>query len=407
VHRGNEPPGLRGAENVARHQDANEVFTSLWAHSRYGRHVSSQRARSAVAAGHRSIHPNIPGVPWWAAVVVGVTATAVGFAFDAGSGNKELTNVFAALYVVGCVAAVLAVYQSGVFTAVIQPPLILFCAVPGAYWLFHGAKLTGLKDLLINCGYPLIERFPLMLFTSAAVLLIGMIRWYLGKTARSATKIDADTASSDERTTGLPGKLATFFGRVSADDDKAPTTGSQRAHAVSRSAKSAKSAKSTDRRRAAKRTAASRSRHVRPPLDDMPEPRSGRPRRDTKGRPTHTREFDDAEPPRRGRLSRDPDLLGQPPREARRDPRGRKGRPTSRSSRVEPYEPMEPYEPLTPSEPRRRSVPSGTSGATTTHHPISRVRYRTSARADESQKEPRTRSREPRKPTAESWEYDV
>ena len=57
-------------------------------------------------------------------------------------------------------------------------PLLLFVAVPGAYFLFNGAKFTGLKDTLINCGYPLIERFPLMLFTSAAVLLIGMARWY-------------------------------------------------------------------------------------------------------------------------------------------------------------------------------------------------------------------------------------
>ena len=71
-----------------------------------------------------------------------------------------------------------------IFTAVIQPPLILFCAVPGAYLLFHGAKFTGIKDLLINCGYPLIERFPLMLFTSAGVLLIGLVRWYLGMAIR-------------------------------------------------------------------------------------------------------------------------------------------------------------------------------------------------------------------------------
>jgi hypothetical protein len=392
---------------VARQRDANEVFTSLSALSRYGRYVSSQRARSAVAAGHRSIHPNIAGVPWWAALVVGVTATAVGFAFDAGSGNKELTNVFSALYVVGCVAAVLAVRQSGIFTAVIQPPLILFCAVPGAYWLFHGAKLTGLKDLVINCGYPLIERFPLMLFASAGVLLIGIIRWCLGMAVRSATKTEADTASSDEQTTGLAGKLASIFGRGSAADDnsgKATATGSQRAHAVGRPAKSAKSAKSTDRRQTAKRPAASRSRHVRPPLDDAPEPRVERARR---RRPTHTREFDAAKPPRRGRQPRDPDLRGQPSREIRRDPGGRKGRPTSRSGRVDPYEPMEPYEPLAPSESRRRSVPNGTSGATTTHHPISRVRYRASARADEPHKEARGRSREPRKPTADSWEYDV
>ena len=124
--------------------------------------------------------PTIPGVPSWGAVLIAVTFTAIGFAFDAGSGAKELTLVFAAAYAVGCIAAVLAVRQSGIFTAVIQPPLILFVAVPGAYFLFHGGTMDGLKDLLINCGYPLIERFPLMFFTSAIVLLIGMARWYTG-----------------------------------------------------------------------------------------------------------------------------------------------------------------------------------------------------------------------------------
>jgi hypothetical protein len=349
---------------------------------------------------------NVPGVPWWVAVVIGVTATAVGFAFDAGSGNKQLTSVFSALFVLGCVAAVLAVRQSGVFTAVIQPPLILFCSVPGAYWLFHGAKLTGLKDLLINCGYPLIERFPLMLFTSAAVLLIGMIRWYVGMAGRSAAtaKTEADRASSERRR--LAGSLASIFSRGSADDDTDDKAagGSQRVHAVGRTAKSAKSTKTTDKRRTAKRPAASRSRHVRPPLDDVAEPAAERPRR---RRPAHTRDFDAPEPPRRERLPRDPDLRGRPPREIRRDPRGRKDRPTSRSSRFDPYEPSEPYEPVAPPEPRRRSVPNGTSGPTATHHPISRVRYRGSATEDESPKDARPRPRKPREPAPDSWKYDI
>ena len=43
--------------------------------------------------------------------------------------------------------------------------------------------MDGVKDLLINCGYPLIERFPLMFFTSAIVLLIGLARWYYGDVA--------------------------------------------------------------------------------------------------------------------------------------------------------------------------------------------------------------------------------
>src|SRR6202012_4678622 len=189
----------------------------------------------------RSIIPGIPGVPWWAAVVLAVTGVAVGFAFDAGSG-KELTPFFSALYVAGCVAAVLAVRQAGLFTAVIQPPLILFGAVPGAYFLFHGAKFTGIKDLLINCGYPLIERFPLMLFTSAGVLLIGLIRWYLGRFGSAAAEAaDAgDTAGEDGRL-GLGTRLTGVFSRESTDDetvDKAARSRARRTHAVERSARS-------------------------------------------------------------------------------------------------------------------------------------------------------------------------
>lgn len=119
-------------------------------------------------------------MPWWAAILIAVTATAIGYAIDAGSGHKALTLVFTGCYIAGCVGAVLAVRQSDLFTALVQPPLILFCAVPGAYWLFHGGTIGKFKDLLINCGYSLIERFPLMLGTAAGVLLIGLVRWYLG-----------------------------------------------------------------------------------------------------------------------------------------------------------------------------------------------------------------------------------
>ncbi len=368
-----------------------------------------------MAADHRSIIPNISGVPWWAAVVVAVTGTAAGFAFDAGSG-KELTTVFSALYVAGCVAAVLAVRQSGVFTAVIQPPLILFCAVPGAYWLFHGAKFTGLKDLLINSGYPLIERFPLMLFTSGGVLVIGIIRWLLGMAIRPVAKAEVDTASGDADPAAMVGRLTPLFRmfpflrRESAVDntaDKAAKPGSQRAHAVRRSAKPARSARSADARRTAKRPAASRSRHIRPPLDEAADPTVDRARRPK--RTTRIREFDGPEPPRRSRGPHDPDARGRPSREIRRDPHSRQDRPTRRSrfDPHEPIEPYEPYEPMAPSEPRRRSVPNGTSGATATHHPISQVRYRGSTRADESRGEPPSRPHRLRDPGADSWEYDV
>ena len=344
-----------------------------------------------MATNHRSIIPGIPGVPWWAAVVIAVTGIAVGFAFDAGSGSgKELTSVFSALYVAGCVAAVLTVRQSGIFTGVIQPPLILFCAVPGAYFLFHGAKLTGVKDLLINSGYPLIERFPLMLFTSAGVLVLGLIRWYLGRfhTASAEATGAADTASEGGRLR-LVGRLTAMFNRAPADEtvDKAARSRSRRTHAVERSARSTTS----DAGR--KRPASDRTQRVRLPLEDGVDPARDRTRR---RRPT--REFDAPEPPRRSRLPRDADLRGYPPREVRRDPYARREPPTSRFN---PYEPVEPFDAAHAPPPRRRPAPNGT---TATHHPISQVRYRKAAGGDEPLDERTSSPRRPRKPTGDPWD---
>lgn len=350
-----------------------------------------------MAIAHRSIHPNIPGVPWWAAVLTAVTATAIGFAFDAGSGNKQLTNVFAGLYLAGCVAAVLAVQQSGIFTAVVQPPLILFFTVPGAYWLFHGAKITGVKDIVINCGYPLIERFPLMLFTSAGVLLIGIARWYLGMARRRAS-----TAKSSSAQTGKPAIIATLaaiFRRSSEDKSAAVSPGrSHRVHAVSRSSRAA------DRRRggrAAQRAAPSRSRHTRPAMGDS----DGTDDRVIRRRPTSTRGFEpSAEPPAATRRSwpRDSDLRAHPLRE-RRDPPVRQGRP--RRGRVDPHVPRE--SPETHESQLRRPASAGANSVNATHHPISRVRYRGSAPEDEPDTRPRDRYRPPQPSTAETWEYDI
>ncbi len=328
-------------------------------------------------------------------MVVAVTGAAVGFAFDAGSG-KELTSVFSGLYVVGCLAAVLAVRQSGVFTAVIQPPLILFCAVPGAYFLFHGAKFTGIKDLLINCGYPLIERFPLMLFTSAAVLLIGLVRWYLSLAVRRSianAEDDTDGSTADAERTGaaahLVAKLTSLLHRESTDDeaaDKPVRSRAPRTHAVERSART------TAARKSGGRPAASRTRRPRPPLDEAPDA-ARRPRRPT-------RDVDGSEPPRRGRLPRDLEQRGRPPWEVRGDTQARRGRPASRISRFEPREPAEPRDSAPP--PRRRPAPNGSSRQTATHHPISQVRYRN----DESHDQPASRSRRPRKAVGENWDYE-
>ncbi|MGV0642318.1 DUF6542 domain-containing protein [Mycolicibacterium sp. XJ2546] len=357
--------------------------------------MSAQRARSAVTAGHRSVHPNFPGVPWWGAVLIAITATTIGFAFDAGSGSKELSTVFAACYVLGCLAAVLAVRQAGLFTAVIQPPLILFGAVPTAYFLFHNAQITSVKDALINCGYPLIERFPLMFFTSAAVLLIGAARWYYGVATRKSTPQTDKPALASTLTT----KLSSLLARPRADGDEAAAEPPRKRRTAERPARPQRPqrAERPDRPRRPARTPAgtsgrsgkptrsttpSRSRHVRPPEGEPFDPLAERPRRSRANR--------QAEPPppprRRPRKAANPRQPGPPPA----DRRSAYERPERPRRYDDYYEPREPH----------------TRNGNGTHHPISRVRYR-GAEGDDDRASYRTRRRPTRGRDAESWEYDI
>ncbi len=399
-------------------------------------------------AAHRSIHPNVPGVPWWAAVLIATTATAIGYAIDAALGHKELTNIFAGLYIAGCVIAVVAVRQAGVFTAVIQPPLILFCAVPGAYWLFHGGKVRNVKDLLINCGYPLIERFPLMVGTAGGVVLIGLVRWYFGtqmpsQPSRARAKQaaepndDAAPASAGEsrsRSGGLGRVAAKLTGFLRRDHDdladespSLPPTGSPRVEPGSRPPRTSRPARGG---RTGARSARTHSRHARPAQEDEYGPATERPRRQSRRRqPPQTQpapDFDAADPPRRQRRrpqgprpKGDPDPRAQQPQEPRRRPQGPRSqgnpyeRPTSRSGRYDPYDGYEPsgppeqygsyqrpYEQREPhqsyEQPRRRGTPNS---ANPNHHPISQVRYRGSGGStprDEPRSEPRSERRSER-----------
>jgi hypothetical protein len=323
------------------------------------------------------VHPNIPGVPWWGAVLIAATLMAVGFTYDAGSGAKELTSVFAGTYVVGCIFAVLAVRQSGIFTAVIQPPLLLFGAVPTAYFVFTGSALSNIKDTLINCAYPLIERFPLMFFTSAVVLLIGMARWYAGMSSRRGTP----SAPAEEETS--VGGLAAVSSKISAllagrsAGDKDDTDDEPRPRRRSTAERPSRSTSRTPR--PTSRTAAPRSRHARPPDTEYIEPVAERPRRPRPRRQT------------------------EPPVEPRRKPRSESGRRRA----TPPTDGRTGYE-----RPVRRrrydedQPPLHSSNGNGTHHPVSRVRYRGGEDGDDGDNYAQYR-RPPRDRAVESWEYDI
>lgn len=336
-----------------------------------------------MSARRRSVHPNVPGVPWWGAVMIAVTATAIGFAFDAG-GGKELTHVFATLYVIGCLIAILVVRQSGLFTAVVQPPMILFASVPGAYYLFHGAKLNGLKDVVINCAYPLIERFPLMLVTSGAVLLIGVARWVVGS-SRSATDAEPSKAATTSPFAAVTAKIAGMFSPSDDDEELAP----KRRHSVDRP-----TSRTAQPARAANRAEAARARRTRAPLPDSEfEPERPRRRKPPSWQPDEPVDLPRRRPPA-ARTARNP--------YERREPFERRA-PHDRRSRHEADEPSEAYE----VPPHLRPGTNGAAMANGSHHPISRVRYRGSPTETESRQERPVR-RHPRGSwEAETWEYDI
>lgn len=141
--------------------------------------AASQRVRSRVPAPQRSILPTVPGIPAGAAVLIAVACTFLGFVIDARGDGDELTATFAALYVAGCVAAVLLVRFRGLFTTMVLPPLLMFIAVPLAYMQLTGRTSTSIKDILLNLAIPLVHRFPTMLLATALVLAIGGARIFL------------------------------------------------------------------------------------------------------------------------------------------------------------------------------------------------------------------------------------
>ena len=327
--------------------------------------------------------------------MLAAAAAALGFAYDAGSGNNELSVVFSICYVGGCVLAVLAVRQSGVFTAVIQPPLILFVIVPAAYFVFHGSSITGIKDILINCGYPLIERFPLMFFTSAAVLVIGLVRWYIALSARRAAPKDGEPEAAD-------GAASQAAETTTSDAVEAAPRRRRREHSLDRPARAATSAAAPRKHRA------SPGRHPGPPrrrghpAHAMRVPR--RPRSPSRAR---TVPGDARRPPvaavcrtalRRPQARPAP---GRPANHAatrpRSTPAARTNGPSARSDPVLPNVRNVVAGQRHPSRTSRYDPfePRSTNGSGGTHHPVSRVRYR-GADDGESNTEHRTRPRRPR-----------
>ncbi|MFE5878155.1 DUF6542 domain-containing protein [Rhodococcus sp. NPDC056506] len=183
---------------------------------------ATQRARSGVPLDKRSLIVTVPGLPWWGVILLAAGVTAVGVLIDATGGGGELTAVFSTFYFLGCLFAVVAASNKALFTAMAQPPLLLFAAVPIGHTLIGKDNSTALRDIAINIAYPLVNRFPIMLAATVVVLIIGGFRYFLLNQrptgpARSTRSRRSATSASAARDTS-----------PAATRDPAPETGRRR-----------------------------------------------------------------------------------------------------------------------------------------------------------------------------------
>lgn len=312
---------------------------------------TSQRARSGVPLDQRSAIASVPGVPAWGAVAIAVGATFLGFVIDAARGS-ELTSAFASLYIIGIVAAVVLVRYRGLFTAIVQAPLILFVAVPLSYQYLTENAGTSLKDLLLNLAIPLVNRFPIMLLGTILAVAVGAARVFLKKQSShapaGAAKRTVRDRAKETRDRSQQNRAQSRENRARPDESRSRRVATPEGRAPETRASYSRGAEAAPRSRRAEPTAAPtegrRARRERlEPQYDRPAADPYRPERSA-ARPERSvaRPDRDAEPMRR------PAPRPQPPR-------------VPRPPEVDPY-----------SAPRA-ATPSGTH---IPPHPVPQVRYR-------------------------------
>lgn len=124
----------------------------------------------------RSLIKPVLGIPPLVAVAIAVGLTALGVFVDL-LRLGTVGSIFEIGYFLGCLLAVAWVRRRGIFVAAIQPPLLLAVVVPVLAVLI-GAPTpgAGATEHLLMAGAPLINAFPAMAVTTAAVLAVAGFR---------------------------------------------------------------------------------------------------------------------------------------------------------------------------------------------------------------------------------------
>lgn len=154
--------------------------------------------------------PTLRGLPWWGAIVLAVGLTTIGAFVDAKL-NGGLGSIFKFFYLVGCVAAALAVRRRALFTAAAQPPLIAFAVAMIALFTTHSETASvGLKNFILEVLLPIADLFPWLALTFVITLGLVLGRWYLTREDNTADVGESEAPARARRA------------RTSDDSSRAP-----------------------------------------------------------------------------------------------------------------------------------------------------------------------------------------
>lgn len=132
--------------------------------------MPATRSTTRPTAANASALPTISGLRSWGAVLIAVVLTGLGATFD-GLVSGVLTWGFRIGFVGGvCLAAVL-VRRASIFTAMVQPPLVMVVVIFISLRLLATERMTFTLIKVVNT-------FPTMLIGTVLALLICVIRLF-------------------------------------------------------------------------------------------------------------------------------------------------------------------------------------------------------------------------------------
>ncbi|QUQ64018.1 DUF6542 domain-containing protein [Kutzneria sp. CA-103260] len=137
------------------------------------------------------------GWPWWAAILLTVSISAVGTVVDMRI-NHSIGEICQTSFGIGCVAAVCVARRSHMFGPMFQPPLILVGVVLPVVLLWLPAH-DSLPARVLAAGTPVIDNFPLAAGTTAVTVAIGIARTLRRKPAEPRNSEIAEESSPTSR----------------------------------------------------------------------------------------------------------------------------------------------------------------------------------------------------------------